>query len=205
MDTPSNANLSQQQDLLPTLHATLAQLQQQLEEIKASPQDQGSVAMIVCRPATGKRRVLEQGELCPQQGLIGDNWLARGYRKGPNGAAHPDMQINLMNARAIAAIAGEQSLWPLAGDQFFVDLDLSPANLPPGTRLQLGSAVIEVTAEPHLGCKKFLERFGKDAVMFVNSDAGKALNLRGINARVITAGSVKPGDRIFKSVLHATI
>lgn len=195
MNTPPT---SPQQDLLGETHATLEQLQGHLDHIAASPQQQGTVDMIVCRPGVGKRRELEQGELCPQQGLLGDNWLARGYRKSPNGAAHPDMQLNLMNSRVIAAITDEKSHWKLAGDQFFVDLDLSDDNLPPGTQLRIGSAIIEVTAEPHLGCKKFLERFGKDAVLFVNSDAGKALNLRGINARVVEAGIVKPGDSIIK-------
>lgn len=190
--------MTTQMDLLPERHATLAQLEAQLEHITQSPTTQGTVELIVCRPDVGKRRELAQGELCPRQGLVGDNWLARGYAKGPGGNAHPDMQLNLMNARAITAIAQDRHHWKQAGDQFFVDLDLSAKNLPPGTRLQIGTAIIEVTAEPHLGCKKFLNRFGKDAVLFVNSDTGKSLNLRGINAKVVHGGIVQPGDRIEK-------
>ena len=90
-----------------------------------------------------------------------------------------------MNARAAALVAGDRERWPLAGDQLYVDLDLSGENLPPGTRLAIGSAVVEVTDEPHTGCKKFSARFGLDALEFVNSPEGRALNLRGINTRVV--------------------
>ncbi len=179
-------------------HRSLEQLQAGLDHVRQSPADSGTVDLIVCRPQVGERKVLPRAELSLQLGLVGDNWKQRGYRKTADGAAHPDMQLNLMNARAIALIAQTPARWPMAGDQFYVNLDLSPANLPPGTRLQIGSAIIEVTAEPHLGCQKFLQRFGRDAVLFVNSPEGKALNLRGINARVIQAGHVSTGDRIGK-------
>jgi len=198
MDTQRKQPSPPRQDLLETTQTSLAELESNLEHIKSAPKNQGSVELIVCRPSTGKRRELEQGELCPQRGLVGDNWLTRGDYKRPGGQAHPDMQLNLMNARAISAIARDKRHWKLAGDQFFVDMDLSPTNLPAGTRLQIGSALIEVTAEPHLGCKKFLARFGKDAAMFVNSKIGKSLNLRGINASVIEPGVVKPGDAVLK-------
>lgn len=185
-------------DTATELHQTLAQLEAGLDLIKQSPQQLGTVDMIVCRPKVGERKVLPQGHLDTTLGLLGDNWKQRGFRKSLTGAAHPDMQLNLMNARAIRLIAHSRSRWPLAGDQFYVDLDLSGANLPPGTQLRLGTAVIQVTAEPHLGCQKFRERFGKDAVLFVNSDVGKYLNLRGINARVLEGGVVLPGDTIQK-------
>lgn len=179
-------------------HVPLLQLQQGLDWIRQSPRDAGTVELIVCRPRVGERKVLPRGELSLELGLRGDNWKQRGFRKSADGAAHPDMQLNLMNARAIALIAQTPARWPMAGDQFYVNLDLSPANLPPGTCLQIGSAIIEVTAEPHLGCQKFLQRFGRDAVQFVNSADGKALNLRGINARVVQAGHVSTGDSICK-------
>lgn len=176
----------------------LAELEQALDHIRRSPTETGRVELIVCRPQPLQRSVLPEAQLSLLEGLIGDNWKARGYRKRPDGSAHPDMQLNLMNARCIAALAPDRTRWPLAGDQFFVDFDLSKANLPAGTRLAIGSAVIEVTAEPHLGCLKFADRFGKEAVQFVNSDAGKALNLRGVNARVVREGLVKTGDEILK-------
>ena len=179
-------------------HLTQQQLQAGLDHVRQSPADAGTVELIVCRPGVGERRVLPRGELSLELGLLGDNWKRRGFRKSADGAAHPDMQLNLMNARAIALIAQVPARWPMAGDQFYVNLDLSPANLPPGTRLQIGDAIIEVTAEPHLGCQKFLQRFGRDAALFVNSPEGKAVNLRGINARVIQAGHVSTGDRIGK-------
>lgn len=174
------------------------ELEKGIELIKHSPTDCGVIELIVCRPEIGMREELQSAELDLTHGLVGDNWRARGFRKTADGSAHPDMQLNLMNSRAISLIAKTKDRWKLAGDQFFVDLDLSPANLPPGTLLEIGSAVIQVTAEPHLGCKKFAERFGKDAAMFVNSDIGKALNLRGINAKVIKPGRVEVGVIINK-------
>ena len=131
-------------------------------------------------------------------GLLGDTWGSRPSSSTPDGSPHPDKQLNVMNSRVIALIAVDRERWPLAGDQLFVDLDLSPANLPPGTRLALGSAVIEVTAPPHTGCQKFVERFGLDAMKFVNSPVGRELNLRGINAKVVQPGPIRVGDAVTK-------
>ncbi len=179
-------------------HLTAAELEAGLKHILAAPKDTGRVELIVRRPATDHREVLETATLDSVQGLVGDNWLQRGLASMGDGSAHPDMQINLMSSRVIDLLAQTKDRWPLAGDQFYVDIDLSAANLSAGTRLAIGSAVIEVTAEPHLGCRKFSKRFGRDAMKFVNSMVGKALNLRGINARVIEPGVVKTGDAIFK-------
>ena len=152
--------------------------------------------MIVRRPGVGEREVVESGELDLAEGLVGDNWRLRGSRKTDDGKAHPDMQLNLMNSRVIALVAGSRDRWPLAGDQLFVDLDLSKENLPAGTRLAMGSAIIEVTSVPHLGCRKFVARFGLEAMKFVNSRRGKKLCLRGINAKVVKPGRVSTGDRV---------
>jgi MOSC domain-containing protein YiiM len=103
-----------------------------------------------------------------------------------------------MNARVIDLVAREKDRWSLAGDQLFIDLDVSAENLPPGTRLALGSAVIEVTNQPHTGCKKFAARFGLDALKFVNSPVGRQLQLRGVNARVRQAGVIRIGDLVKK-------
>jgi MOSC domain-containing protein YiiM len=108
------------------------------------------------------------------------------------------MQLNLMNARAIALLAQEKDRWSLAGDQLYVDLDLSEENLPPGTQLAIGAAIIEVTDQPHTGCKKFMARFGADALKFVNSPVGKGLHLRGVNARVVQPGAIHTGDVVRK-------
>ena len=175
-------------------HLTTAELEAGLEEIRNSPNDAGALRMIVRRPVTEERDVIDEGELELDEGLVGDNWLARGSRLSPDGAAHPDMQLNLINVRSIALISPDESRWHLAGDQLFVDMDLSGENLPPGTQLQLGSAVIEVTDQPHTGCHKFISRFGQDAMEFVNSPVGRELNLRGINAKVVQSGTIRVGD-----------
>ncbi len=169
-----------------------------LEDIRRSPADAGVLRMIVRRPAVGERETLETGEIDLVDGLLGDSWKARPSSRSADGAAHPDMQLNLMNARAIALVAGSEDRWALAGDQLFVDLDLSGANLPPGTRLALGGAVIEITDQPHTGCAKFRERFGGDALRMVNSPVGRELNLRGVCARVVLPGPVRRGDRVVK-------
>jgi MOSC domain-containing protein YiiM len=172
-------------------HLELIALEDGLPEIRRSPATDGRVELIVRRPAEDEREVLAEASLDPIEGVVGDSWRARA-----NGSANPDTQVTLMNARAAALIARTPDRWPLAGDQLYVDLDLSVANRPPGTRLHVGSAVIEVSTEPHRGCGKFSRRFGLDALRFVNSDVGRALNLRGINARIVTGGTVRTGDAI---------
>jgi MOSC domain-containing protein YiiM len=171
---------------------TIQRLESGLDHVRAAPADEGTLELIARRPAVDEREVLEEAELDVEQGLVGDSWSRRGRR--PN----PKAQLTLMNARAADLIAGDRERWPLAGDQLYVDLDLSGANLPPGTRLEIGSAVVEVTDLPHLGCGKFTARFGAEARAFVNSPEGVALNLRGINTRVVQSGTIRPGDAVRK-------
>jgi len=181
-----------------TRHLDHKELEAGLSHIRKSPKDRGPVQMIVRRPETEEREVLANGELDTAEGLIGDNWSRRGCRTTADGSAHPEMQLNIMNSRVIALVANDDTRWPLAGDQMYVDLDLSKENLPSGIRLQVGSAVIEVTAPPHTGCKKFVARFGLEAMKFVNSGLGKQLCLRGINARVVKSGTFEVGDIVSK-------
>jgi MOSC domain-containing protein YiiM len=179
-------------------HLTRAELEASLDDIRSSPADEGVVELIVRRPAVDEREVLEEGQLDLAEGLVGDTWNVRGSSRTPDGGPHPDMQLNVINARAAALVADHTDRRALAGDQLHLDLDLSTDNLPPGTQLALGSAVIEVTAQPHTGCKKFSARFGSDAWRFVNSPAGKELRLRGLNARVVVPGTVRRGDTVRK-------
>lgn len=183
-------------------HRTLAELQAALAPILASPADEGRVELIVARPGNGRRSILDVGILDATHGLVGDNWEQRGSSATPDGAANPFMQLTLMNARVSALVACADQPGPdrrhLAGDQLHVDLDLSVANLAPGTRLAVGGAVIEVTGIPHRGCAKFVQRFGADAMRFVNSPDGVLHNLRGINARVVSGGEVRRGDAVVK-------
>ena len=176
----------------------MQELEAALDHLREAPKDGGVLQLIVRRPQIDHREVVEEAELDPVLGLIGDNWSVRGSRKTPDGSAHPEMQINIMNARVTALVAQDMERWPLAGDQLYLDMDLSKENLPAGSRIALGSAVIEVSALPHTGCHKFVARFGADAMKFVNSDLGKQLCLRGINAKVVQGGVVKVGHTATK-------
>jgi hypothetical protein len=179
----------------PTIkHLSMEELEAALDYLRQTPKDQGLLELIVRRPGVEQREVLNEAQLDPLNGLIGDNWNVRPSSRTADGSPHPDMQINIMSSRVVALVAQEKDRWQLAGDQLFIDMDLSKDNLPAGSRIALGSAVIEVTSPPHTGCHKFVARFGRDAMMFVNSPVGKQLCLRGINARVVQAGSIRVGQ-----------
>lgn len=177
-------------------HLLTPELTDGLDHVRSSPTDAGTLDLVVARPAQGERRVLDEAELSLDVGLVGDDWLARGSRHTPDGSAEPDKQLNVVNSRLAALVAGGPDRRPLVGDQLHVDLDLSAANLPAGSRLTIGEAVIEVTPSPHNGCAKFTQRFGLEAMRFVNSPVGKELRLRGLCARVVVPGTVRPGDLV---------
>jgi hypothetical protein len=175
-------------------HLSMAELEAGLDEIRRAPKDDGLLKLIVRRPSVNEREVLSEGELHVDDGLIGDTWKDRRSKTTADGSPNPLMQINIINSRVAALVAQDETRWQLAGDQLYLDMDLSDENLPAGTRLSLGTAVIEVTEPPHLGCQKFVSRFGLDAMKFVNSATGRQLHLRGINARVIQGGIIRVGD-----------
>lgn len=177
---------------------TIAQLEAGLDHVRRSPRIEGTVELIVARPAIDARELLDEGRLDMGSGLVGDNWYPRGSGSTSDGSPDPDRQLTVMNARTIALIAQDPGRWALAGDQLYVDLDLSVDNLPPGAQLALGSAVIEVSAPPHTGCAKFSGRFGRDALRFVSTPEGRAQRLRGLNARVVQPGVVRRGDIVTK-------
>jgi hypothetical protein len=175
-------------------HLTMQELEAALDHLRQTPKDDGVVHLIVRRPEVDQREVVDEAQLDVVHGLIGDNWFVRGSKRTADGSAHPDMQINIMNVRVTALVAQEKERWPLAGDQLYIDMDLSKENLPAGSRIAIGTAVLEVSPFPHTGCKKFVARFGNEAMEFVNSDLGKQLCLRGINAKIVQSGIVKVGQ-----------
>jgi MOSC domain-containing protein YiiM len=175
-------------------HLSRRRLDAGLDHIRDSPRDGGRVILVVRRPEAGMRELPEEGLLDPEAGLAGDNWLTRGSASTADGSADPDRQVTVMNARAAQLVACGTDRMPLAGDQLYVDLDLSVDNLPPGSLLMVGQAVLRVSEAPHLGCAKFVERFGADAMRFVNSRDGRKLRLRGMNTRVVRPGIVRCGD-----------
>ena len=180
------------------IHRSTAELEAGLEHVRQSPSNGGRLELVVRRPAIGEREELAAGQLDLAEGLVGDTWSVRPSRASADGGPHAECQLNVMNSRMAALVAVDPGRRSLAGDQLYVDLDLSQENLPPGTRLAIGSAVIEVTARPHTGCDKFVSRFGRDAMRFVNSPIGRALRLRGLNARVVQGGTVRAGDAVHK-------
>jgi hypothetical protein len=182
----------------PMEHATDADLTAGLAAVRQSPTEVGRVELIARRPREAERELLADATLDTTTGLVGDSWSVRGSRQTEDGSPHPEMQLTVMNARVAALVARRHDRWALAGDQLYVDFDLSEANLPAGTRLTVGTAVLEVTAEPHAGCQKFNERFGRAALRFVNSPEGRALRLRGVNTKVVASGQVRVGDTIRK-------
>jgi hypothetical protein len=174
---------------------TTTDLEASLDHLRAAPKETGSLEMIVRRPDVGLRELLEEGVLDEAEGLVGDNWLSRATSRAITEGRHLDAMITVMSARMVGLLGDTADARALAGDQLYVDLDISHENLPAGSRIALGrDAVLEVTAKPHAGCKKFLARFGEDALAFVNGDVGSGLRLRGLNARVVQGGVIRSGD-----------
>ena len=176
---------------------TTAELEAALDHLRAAPTDTGELTLVVRRPERLEREVLDEGELDPEAGLVGDNWRSRATSRAVEDGRHYEAMLTLMSARMVALLADPDDERALAGDQLYVDLDLSVDNLPVGSRLALGeTALVEITAKPHRGCKKFLARFGADTLAFVNSDEGSRLRLRGVYARVLEGGVIRPGDAV---------
>jgi hypothetical protein len=187
------------QPALPYRHT--ADLEAGLDHVRAAPADEGTVSLVVRRPGLGLREILDEGRLDPADGMVGDTWLERATSRAIADGRHVDSQVNVMGARMVGLLADTAEEQAYAGDQLYLDLDISVANLPTGSRLAFGEpgaggAVIEVSAKPHSGCAKFVARYGEEAMHFVNSETGKALRLRGFNARVVEPGSVRPGDAV---------
>ena len=181
-------------------HRTPDQLGAGVEHVRQSPRDHGVLELVVVRPQVGKREVKDVATLDLELGVIGDTWIERGSSRTADGGPNPDAQVTVMSSRAVDLVATSRERWPLAGDQLYVDLDLSVANLPTGTVLEIGPAQLEVTAAPHTGCAQFKERFGVEALRLTATQEGRELRLRGINTRVVRGGDVRPGDTVLERV-----
>ena len=180
------------------LHRTRAELEAAIPQIENAPKDEASVALIVVRPDHGERETPEYVRVSADGGVEGDHWAKGCWLTTEDGRPDPRVQINLMSVRAAEAVAGDPANWPPAGNNFFVDLDLSPDNLAPGSRVALGSAEIEISDEPNKGCQKFIDHYGRDACVFVNVGRGLQFRMRGLYARVVKDGEVRLGDRVRK-------
>ena len=176
----------------------LVELEAGLAGVRDAPADHGSLRLIVRRPGVGERELLDTARLDAEQGLVGDTWALRGSSRTGDGSADPEAQVTLMNARVAALLTGSDDGWSAAGDQLYLDFDLALSNLPPGARLAVGNAVLEISATPHTGCSKFSDRFGVDALRLVSTPEGRLLRLRGLNARVVQPGAVRLGDTVRK-------
>lgn len=172
------------------------ELEAGVQHVRMAPAELGTLEMIVRRPAVDEREILEEGMLDLEVGLVGDTWRSRGSSSTTDGSANLEAQVTVMNSRAADLVAGTRERWALAGDQLYVDLDLSENGLPTGSRLAIGEAVIEISAKPHTGCKKFSSRFGQEALRFVNTGVGAELHLRGRNAKVVVPGRIRQGDQV---------
>ncbi|MCY3783412.1 MAG: MOSC domain-containing protein [Chloroflexi bacterium] len=180
------------------LYRTGDELEAGLDHLRESPADGGPVRMIVRRPEVDAREVIAEGELDTETGLVGDSWKDRGSTVTPTGGPNPAAQITIINSRLLDLLAQSEERWPLAGDQLVIDIDMSEENLPPGSQLAIGSAVIEISKEPHTGCAKFAARFGHDALRFISTPLGRQMRMRGINTRVVQSGRVRVGDTATK-------
>ena len=179
-------------------HLNIEQLEAGLDHIRSSPADSGPLLMIVRRPDIDQREVLSDGALDVDVGLVGDTWMDRGSASTPDGSSNPEAQITVINSRALDLMAQSEDRWQLSGDQLVIDLDMSMENLPTGTRLSIGSAVIEISEKPHTGCVKFANRYGNDALRFVSTPLGRDMRLRGVNTRVVQSGTIRTGDTVAK-------
>ncbi len=175
-------------------YQTAEQLQAGMARVYETPRDEGAVRLVVRRPGRGEREILAQGQLDTEQGLVGDDWINRPGMK--RDTPSPYAQVTVMNARAAELVSGdpEPSTWAQCGDQLYIDLDLSEANMPAGTRIAIGEAELEVQAEPHTGCVQFRSWWGPDALRHISTKEGLSLRMRGANTRVIRSGAVRPGD-----------
>ena len=173
---------------------TSEELDAGLDHIRESPADGGPLQMIVRRPEVDAREVIAEGTLDMDTGLVGDSWKDRGSTVTPTGGPNLAAQITIINSRLLALLAQSEERWPLAGDQLVIDIDMSEDNLPAGSRLSIGSAVIEISKEPHTGCSKFAARFGHEALRFISTPLGRQMRMRGINTRVVQSGTIRVGD-----------
>ncbi|HSM34666.1 MAG TPA: MOSC domain-containing protein [Anaerolineae bacterium] len=176
------------------VYRTVDELEAGMAMLLGSPTEAGTLRLVVRRPGKGQREIVEVGQLDTDVGLVGDDWVNRpgSHSDKPS----PYAQVTMMNARVAELISGDPdpAAWAQCGDQLYLDLDLSEANMPAGSRVGIGEAVLEIQAEPHTGCLQFRQWWGADALRFISTDRGRQMRMRGANAIVLQSGLVRPGD-----------
>ncbi len=171
---------------------TLADIAAAWRALEPSPRGAGTVELITLRLGGGRHECPARVAVSPELGVHGDRWSEK---RGRN----PGAQVTLMNARVARLLAADAAPLDVSGDNFLVDLDIGEEALPVGARLRIGAAIIEVSALPHAGCKKFRDRLGAAALDWVNAVSNQSLRLRGVNCRVIAAGEVAVGDPVISA------
>jgi hypothetical protein len=180
-------------------HRTRAEIEAGIGPVLQSPAEGAAVEALFSRPAPGKRLDLPALEVSVSGGIAGDHWSLGCWKTLPDGSPDPDVQVSLMNRRMLHLIAGARDNWARAGNNIIVDMDLSIDNLPIGQRLRVGTAELEIGPVANTGCDFFIERYGRDACVFVNTGIAKQKRLRGVYARVVKDGQIRIGDIIRKA------
>lgn len=172
---------------------TVNELEYNLPYILSSPKDEGRIENIIVRRKKNERELRKEVFLSQERGVEGDRWFDLS-----KGEPDPRRQLTIINSRLIKLLAQNDERMQLAGDNLITDLDLSESNLPVGQRLTIGDVMVEIADVPHTGCSKFAERFGKDAVEFINAPERSSLRLRGVYAKFLNSGLIHVGDIIKK-------
>lgn len=175
---------------------TRAELDRAWPDIMAAPKDGAAIEMLCLRPAMGERRFVDEIHVTREEGIPGERWLTQPWMRLPGGQPDPAIQVSFLQRRVLDLVWRDREGTPHPGDTFVVDMDLSEANLPAGSLLQVGSAVLEVSTVFNNACAKWKKRYGDDALDWVRAYENKEFRPRGVLAKVHRDGVFRAGDRL---------